>query len=120
MTTRELNEAIGKRIAALREQRHLTQDEFSELIGTSTKHCSAAERGVSGFSLEKLVRVSKLFDVSMDYLILGQKREETALTGFFPESILDIAASDNDDEKSVLLEYLQMYRKVRQLPEETF
>ena len=66
-----LSVSIGSRIAKLRKDYNMTQEQLAEKLDISIKHCSSVERGLSCLSLEKLIEVSILFDVSLDYLVKG-------------------------------------------------
>lgn len=62
---------MGKRIKEKRKELKLTQEYLSELLGISVKHFSEVERGLAGLSIDNLVKLSGLFDVSLDYLVKG-------------------------------------------------
>lgn len=63
---------MGRRIKQRRKELKMTQEELAERLGISVKHMSEAERGLSGLSIENLIRLSELFGVSLDYLIRGK------------------------------------------------
>ena len=102
---------IGRRIASLRQERHITQEQLAEILDISIKHCSEVERGLSSLSLDKLIFVSDYFDCSMDFLIHGISEKEISLS--LPKEVLQIMRSDDDDEKKLLTEYLRMYGKIK-------
>lgn len=106
----ELNARIGVRIAPLRKQHKMTQEQLAEKLDISIKHCSAVERGLSCLSLEKLIEVSTLFDVSLDYLI---KESPDCSYDDFPPSIVNILHSKNEAEINLLQEYMKLYTKLR-------
>ncbi|MBR2988503.1 MAG: ADP-ribosylglycohydrolase family protein [Clostridia bacterium] len=62
---------IGRIISKLRTEAKLTQAQFSEIFGVSQQSVQKWESGVSTPELEKIVLISKYFDVSLDALILG-------------------------------------------------
>ena len=108
-----LNEEIGKRIAALRSQKGMTQEILADKLNCSVKHISHVERGVASFSLDLLIEVSELFDCTLDYLVKG---EESSPESQLPAFILKILSSKEErmeQEKKLLLEYLNMFRKLR-------
>ena len=105
-----LNKSIGNRISQLRRKQGLTQEKFAEELDISIKHISAVERGYSSLSLEKLIDTAKLLDCSLDYLILGDEKKDG--TGLLPTSILSILSSDDEKEKELLLEYINLYTKI--------
>ena len=78
---KEVNVFVGARIQAARERSGLTQDKLSEMLGVSTNHLSAIERGVYGIPLENLRKVCRLLNVSADHLLFGDtpSNEEIAI-----------------------------------------
>ncbi len=62
---------MGKRIKKRRRELRLTQENLSEILGISVKHLSEVERGIAGLSIENLITLSTVFDVSIDFLIKG-------------------------------------------------
>lgn len=116
-----LNASIGSRIANLRREHRLTQEQLAEQLDISIKHCSSVERGLSCLSLEKLIEVSKLFDVSLDYLIKGNPTSNNCTSYIYfnlPQSIVSIMSSGDETEISLLQEYLQLYTKIRNTKKE--
>ena len=65
---------IGEILKNLREEKGLTQDNISELLGIKRQTYSAWERGVSNPDINTVVFLSKYYDVSTDYL-LGKTKE---------------------------------------------
>lgn len=108
---KDLNISIGDRISQLRRAHGITQEKLAEDIDISTKHMSAVERGASALSLEKLIDTGKYFDCTLDYLILGDEKADG--TDSLPASILSILSSDDKKEKELLLEYINLYTKIR-------
>lgn len=112
----DLNTMIGLKIAALRRQHNMTQEQLAEKLDISIKHCSEVERGLSRLSLEKLIDVSSLFDVSLDYLLKDSPVVPPTydyICNEFPPSIVNIMRSENNTEINLLREYLNMYTKLR-------
>ena len=66
---------LGKNIRSCREAAGLTQSELADRLFVSFQAVSAWERGQSIPDLENAVRLSRLFDVSVDSLIRGGDRE---------------------------------------------
>lgn len=63
---------IGQRIQEIRLSTNFTQEEFSAMLDMSTKHLSNIERGNKSLTLESAILISRLFNVSLDYLIFGK------------------------------------------------
>ena len=62
---------FGASIYKIRTQASLTQSQFAELFDVSQQAVQKWERGASVPDLEKIVAISKHFDVSLDLLVLG-------------------------------------------------
>lgn len=63
----------GKRIAKLRKERGLTQDQLAEKLNISTSNLGKLERGLQGLSIDLLVEIRCFFGVSIDYILLGEE-----------------------------------------------
>ncbi|MBQ7566622.1 MAG: helix-turn-helix transcriptional regulator [Oscillospiraceae bacterium] len=75
-----LNVEIGRRIQQSREKAGMTQEQLSEAIGRSTQFLSTVERGVAGPSLETVVQLCRVLNVTADWLILGKSAAPTSST----------------------------------------
>ena len=64
-----LNEIIGKKLLYLRKRNKLTQAELAEKLCYSDKAISKWEKGESLPSVEVFYKISKLYGVSLDYII---------------------------------------------------
>ncbi len=71
--------AIGQRIKRLRHDRGWSQAQLALKINAHTKQISKYEREVSIPSTEVLIRIARVFDVSLDYLVFDD-RGNTAST----------------------------------------
>ena len=60
---------IGSRVKAARQAKHLTQDQLAEKLGfVSADSVGHIECGRSKPSLQTLIRIAKICEVSLDYL----------------------------------------------------
>lgn len=62
----------GIRIRALRIKNHYTQAEMAEILNVSIQHFRGIEAGQRGCSVDILLEIAIIFNVSLDYLVLGQ------------------------------------------------
>lgn len=60
---------IGEKIARLRKEQNLTQEQFAEILKVSRQTVSKWERDEAYPDTEKLIRIGKIFDCSLDYLL---------------------------------------------------
>ena len=68
--------AIGKRILELRKKNGMTQEQLAEALGTTRQAVSKWESEKSSPDIDSVIRMGTLFDVSMDYLLLGEDKSE--------------------------------------------
>ncbi|MDC7222258.1 MAG: DUF5680 domain-containing protein [Spirochaetales bacterium] len=64
--------SIGNRIQELRKSQSLTQEGLAEKSGVSRQSVTKWERGESLPEVEKLIRLSEIFRVTVDFLLKGQ------------------------------------------------
>ncbi len=102
---------IGERIRKKRLDLHMTQEQLSERIGTSSKHLSEVERGNDRLSYDKLLRLCEALDCTTDYILKGTS--STADGILFPESIVEFLHRSDSSEVDLFNEYIRMYGKIR-------
>ena len=61
--------SISERIKELREKQNLTQSSLAKKLNITRSAVNAWEMGISIPNVEKLVELSSLFNVSVDYLL---------------------------------------------------
>ena len=62
---------LGERIVSLRKQHGLSQDSLAEAVGVSRQSVSKWELNASVPDLDKLMRLSEVFGVTLDELVKG-------------------------------------------------
>ena len=62
---------LGQTIHKIRKEAKLTQEQFSEIFKVSQQSVQKWERDAATPDLDKIIMISKYFDVSLDALILG-------------------------------------------------
>ncbi|MBR7147128.1 MAG: helix-turn-helix transcriptional regulator [Oscillospiraceae bacterium] len=67
---------LGQNIARLRGEKHLSQGELADALDVSRQSISKWETDASVPELEKLVKLSELFGVSLDELVKGEREEK--------------------------------------------
>ena len=65
--------AAGRRIREKRRQLGITMKEAAERLGRVPTYYADIERGNCGMSVETMIAISRLYHMSLDYLILGKK-----------------------------------------------
>lgn len=80
---------IGERIKTLRKRKHWTQDELAHHLEVAPSSVGSYERGSRQPTIENLIRMSRYFNVSLDYL-LCQTDDERTLEEYKKEDTTDI------------------------------
>lgn len=73
---------LGEKLAKLRREQNLTQEQLAELLGVSRQAISKWESNAAYPETEKLIRLAKLYDSSLDYLLLDKpyaQKQETVV-----------------------------------------
>lgn len=67
--------AVGKRIAAIRKKQHITQERLAEKTELSIVYISHIENSHSIPSLETLMKLCEVLNVTPDELLLGTRQD---------------------------------------------
>lgn len=97
--------AIGERIIQLRTAKNWSQDDLAREIGASRVMIGKYERADSSPSIEVIIKLAEVFDVSIDYL-LG-----SGLTARYDTDILlrlDELQSMPADERQRIFDYMDL------------
>lgn len=73
------NETLGKRIAELRRQRGLTQDQLAEAMNVSPQAVSKWENDLSCPDITMLPGLADYFHVTIDFLMRGEPADEVRM-----------------------------------------
>ena len=68
---------LGENIARLRTQKDWSQGDLADALGISRQSISKWETDTSIPELEKLIKLSELFGVTLDQLVHGEDAPET-------------------------------------------
>ena len=95
--------ALGQRIKAAREKKHMTQEELAAAVDYSVDHMSVIERGVKTPKLDKLVDIANVLGVGTDDLLQDDLDAATKLqASIVSESISQLPPEDQRKVLKVL------------------
>lgn len=80
---------IDKRIFELRKEKGWSQDQLAEKVNVSRQSISKWESAQALPEIEKVVELSRIFQVTTDYLLLDQTDRKKALTDWTTEKTED-------------------------------
>lgn len=78
---------VAERIKMLRENLNISQQELAKKLSVTRASVSAWEMGISTPSTVYLVELSRIFHVSIDYLLGLEKHSTIDVTGLTTEQI---------------------------------
>lgn len=91
---------LGEKICKLRTEKNMSQGELADALGVSRQSISKWETSSAIPELDKLIKLSEIFEVSLDELVLDKKlAEETATPN--PEIVYRDRAQDRSVQKTV-------------------
>ena len=63
---------VGTRISSQRNKLGLKQQDICDKMSISQNHYSRIENGHAGISVEKLIQLSDILNISIDYILTGK------------------------------------------------
>ena len=72
----------GEKIALLRKRKELTQEQMAEILGVSRQSVSRWEMNMAFPEVDKLIRLSRLLECSVDFLLNENEEEEVCMETF--------------------------------------
>ena len=69
----------GEKIAKQRKELNYTQEQLGEILGVSRQSISKWESDIAYPETDKLIKMGKLFDCSMDYLLNDESTDKTGV-----------------------------------------
>lgn len=110
METGILNQAIGKRIRKLREEKEITREELANKAGITPKFLYEVENGKKGLSANNLYKIATALSCSCDYILLGIHREddESAVEKLFTELLKGF----DDKQRDIMIKILEILLEI--------
>lgn len=85
---------LGEKLAKARKEKNITQEQLADKLGVSRQAISKWESDVAYPETDKLIRMSELFDCSLDYLLkkdVTEKAEKTETSGTQRTAVFSIS-----------------------------
>lgn len=97
---------LGDKITGLRKNKNLTQKQLSKELGTAQSTIGMIERNERGASNDLLIKLSKYFNVTIDYLLSTEEELKVAndtidKIGMMAERALNYPLSVSEINKSI-------------------
>ncbi len=95
---------VGSRIRQIRVERNMSQTDLAEACGFSVPYVSDIERGKKCFSVDSLLRIAQILQISADWLL----RLDVPQTQYaYDAEAADILSDCSKEEATLLLEVMQ-------------
>ena len=75
-----MQDTLGSRIAYLRKQKAMTQEELAEKMGVSSQAVSKWENDISSPDIQSLPKLARVLDITVDELLTGKTQEVQMLS----------------------------------------
>lgn len=94
--------SLGEKLQYLRKEKGISQEQLAEQMTISRQAISKWELDTSIPDVENIIQISKLFDVTTDWLLMGDSEfPEKPIAPRFPQA-------KNQEAKTMLLKVLQI------------
>ena len=91
---------LGEKLSKLRKEYNYTQEQLADILSVSRQSISKWESDIAYPETDKLIRIGKLFECSMDYLLNDDTTEKQGLQPAEKESIWDKCKKQLHEHKS--------------------
>ena len=103
MQDEDIRKAFGLRLKKLRKQKGWTQKELANQIDIRFAQLNKYECGMHIPPIEKLVQLSDILGVTLDYLIMGNRDQIQALHNMrLIERLKELEGFDSDDQDVII------------------
>lgn len=105
-------ELLGRHIREQRKEKRLTLEQLAEKLDVSTTFIGQIERAKGIPSLETLVKIANVLEVSIDSLLFGDLNKKSGNTHFL-QKIEELTESFSSLEKELLLKNIEIISKFK-------
>lgn len=98
--------SLGEKIKKLRKERNMSLEDLAKLLNVSSMTVSRYERDLIEPNLKTLKELSRIFNVSIDYLLDNNTEEFEDLLTLIKETQKAL-----DDFKNIIFEFIENYNK---------
>ena len=87
----------ANRLYELRKKQGLSQEELAEKLGVSRQAVSKWERSEASPDTDNLIALAKIYDLTLDELIYGEKKEKNTITEEDPVENTEDTKGESED-----------------------
>lgn len=105
-------ELLGKNIREQRKEKKYTLEQLAEKLDVSTTFIGQIERAKGIPSLETLVKIANVLEVSVDGLLFGDLNSRSG-SNYFVQEVLALTESYTSTERDLLLKNIEIINELR-------
>jgi len=103
MKDENMRKAVGNKLKALRKQKRLTQKELAASLDIGISQLNKYESGMHMPPIKKLIQLSNIFDITLDYLVKDKEADMTELhNNKFIKRFQELEHFDVEEQDAVL------------------
>ncbi len=102
-------ELLGRQIRKQRKLKNYTLEQLAEKLEVSTTFIGQIERAKGIPSVETLVKIANVLEVSIDSLVFGDLNAKSGNTHFI-NSIADLTETFTSKEKELILKNIEIFK----------
>lgn len=101
---------VGENVRNARLNKGLTIEQLAELADISDSFLGVAERGTSGFSIETIIKLAVVLDVTTDSLLFENHPGPTPSSKM--DTLVTILSGCADEDIDFMIEYVKLSKKM--------
>lgn len=105
-------ELLGRRIRQRRKEKKYTLEQLAEKLDVSTTFIGQIERAKGIPSLETLVKIANVLEISTDCLLFGDLNSKSG-NNHFIKKVAELTETFTPNEKELLLTTIEIINKYR-------
>ncbi len=105
-------ELLGRKIRHQRKEKNYTLEQLAEKLDVSTTFIGQIERAKGIPSLETLVKIANILEVSTDSLLFGDLNNKSG-NNHFIKKVSELTETFTSKEKELLLKNIEIINKYR-------
>lgn len=105
-------ELLGKQIRKQRKYKKYTLEQLAEKLDVSTTFIGQIERAKGIPSLETLVKIANVLEISVDCLLFGDLNEKSS-NKYFIDRITELTKTFTQKEKDLLLKNIEIFNEFK-------
>ncbi len=105
-------ELLGRKIRQQRKEKKYTLEQLAEKLDVSTTFIGQIERAKGIPSLETLVKIANILEISTDNLLFGDLNSKSG-NNYFIKKVEELTETFTPNEKELLLKHIEIINEYR-------